>query len=639
MLADIRSPADLRKLSLSQLGELAKEIRKTIVETTARTGGHVAPNLGTVELTLAMHCVFDSPRDRIFWDVGHQCYAHKLVTGRYDRFRTLRQEGGVAGFPKRKESEHDGHDAGHSGDSISLALGAAIGDRLRGEARRSVAVIGDGSIVVGMAFEALNHAGETKQDLTVVLNDNEMSIAPSTGAMAVYLNRVTTGRMYNRMRADVWNLLGLLPADLTDRARIAARKLAEGLKSMVVPSVVFEELGFRYVGPVDGHDLTELIPTFERIRSFRGPVLVHVVTRKGYGYRPAVERPELFHGLGPFDCATGECAKSPGRTFTGTFGEAAVAMAGRDDRVVTVTAGMCLGTGLDEFRSKFPNRIFDVGICEQHAVAFGAGLALAGLRPFVVVYSTFLQRAFDQVIEDVCLQRLPVVLVVDRAGFVGEDGPTHHGVFDLGYLGMIPGMTVMAPMDEDELVLMLDYARTWTEGPIAIRYPRGGSGLPSAVHAPVVMGQAEEMRKGRDGCVLALGATAGAVLAAAQELSKEGIELEVVNARFMKPLNEDFIADVARRFPVLVTVEENVLPGGFGAAVCGLLETIGTEGVRVRRLGIGDRFVEHASRKRLLEAEGLAGAPLVGRLRKLVCTEPDGGRLRESRRLDRQPVD
>ncbi|HDR00033.1 MAG TPA: 1-deoxy-D-xylulose-5-phosphate synthase, partial [candidate division WOR-3 bacterium] len=553
MLADIRSPADLRKLSLVQLNELAGEIRRVIVETTAKTGGHVAPNLGVVELTLALHSVFDSPRDRIFWDVGHQCYVHKLITGRYERFATLRQESGLAGFPKRAESEHDSNDPGHSGDSISLALGAAIGDRLRGEPRRSIAVIGDGSVVAGMAFEALNHAGELKQDLTVVLNDNEMSIAPSTGAMASYLSRVTTGRMYNRMRADVWNLLGLLPSDLTDRARVAARKLAEGLKSMVVPSVVFEELGFRYVGPVDGHSLAELIPTFERIRSLHGPVLVHVVTRKGQGYPPAIERPEVFHGVGPFDCETGECVKAAGRTFTGAFGAAIVGMAGRDDRVVAITAGMCLGTGLDEFRAKFPNRVFDVGICEQHAVTFGAGLALAGMRPFVVIYSTFLQRAFDQVIEDVCLQKLPVVLVLDRAGLVGEDGPTHHGVFDLGYLGMLPGMTVMAPMDEDELALMLEFARNRTGGPVAIRYPRGGSGLPETRHRPIKFGRAEPLREGGDGCVLALGATVGAALGAARVLAREGVELTVVNARFMKPLDEGLVADLARRYRVLVT--------------------------------------------------------------------------------------
>jgi 1-deoxy-D-xylulose-5-phosphate synthase len=618
-LADIKSPTDLRKLSLTQLTELAAEIRKVIVETTARTGGHVAPNLGVVELTLALHCVFDSPQDRLFWDVGHQSYAHKLVTGRYRRFGTLRQEGGVAGFPKRAESEHDSYDSGHSGDSISLALGAAIGDRLRGESRRAVAVIGDGSIVTGMAFEALNHAGELKQDLVVVLNDNEMSIAPSTGAMASYLNRIITGRMYNRMRADVWNLLGLMPADLTDRARLAARRLEEGLKNLVVPSVVFEELGFRYIGPVDGHSLVELIPTFERIRQLHGPVLVHVVTRKGHGYRPAVDRPEVFHGVGPFECETGECAASPGPTYSSTFGAALVAMAARDDRVVAITAGMCLGTGLDEFRAKFPNRVFDVGICEQHAVALGAGLALAGMRPFVVVYSTFLQRAFDQLVEDVCLQALPVVLAVDRAGFVGEDGPTHHGVFDLSYLGMLPGMTVMAPKDEDELVRMLEFARTHTGGPVAIRYPRGGSGNPPPgcrdAGPGIEPGRAEIVRAGEDGCVLALGSMVTTALEAAESLAGEGIRLAVVNARFLKPLDEELIVELAARYSMIVTLEENVLAGGFGAAVAGLLERRGAA-CRVRRLGIADRFVEAAPRRRLLEVERLAGAPLLDELRK-----------------------
>ncbi|MFO7639592.1 MAG: 1-deoxy-D-xylulose-5-phosphate synthase [bacterium] len=614
-LADITGPADLRRLSLGQLNELAAEIRRVIIETCSRTGGHVAPNLGVVELTLALHCVFDSPKDRVFWDVGHQCYTHKLLTGRYGKFSTLRQEGGIAGFPKRAESEHDSHDPGHSGDSLSLALGAAIGDRLRGEPRRAIAVIGDGSVVAGMAFEALNHAGELKQDLTVVLNDNEMSIAPSTGAMASYLSRVTTGRVYNRVRADVWNLLGLLPADLTDRTRVAARKLAEGLKNLVVPSVVFEELGFRYVGPVDGHSLAELIPNLERVRGLHGPVLVHVVTRKGRGYKPAAERPEVFHGIGPYDCETGECAVSSERTFSATFGKALVEMAGRDDRVVAITAGMCLGTGLDDFRRKFPNRVFDVGICEQHAVGFGAGLALAGLRPFVVLYSTFLQRAFDQVVEDVCLQGLPVVLVVDRAGFVGEDGPTHHGVFDLGYLGMLPGMTVMAPKDEDELALMLEYARLHTGGPTAIRYPRGGSGMkPQPAVAPVAPGKAELLLEGDDGCLLAFGAMVAPALDAARVLGEEGIDLTVVNARFLKPLDSELILAMARRHASITTLEENVLTGGFGSAVAGVLEQAGVA-CPVNRLGVSDRFAAQAPRRRLLEAEGLAGEKLVEKLR------------------------
>lgn len=617
ILDRVDSPADLKKLLPAELVDLAEEIRRVIIETTGKTGGHIAPNLGVVELTLALHYVFESPRDRMFWDVGHQCYAHKLITGRRDAFATLRQYQGISGFPKRAESEHDIYDSGHSGDSISMALGTAIGSRLRGEDGHSIAVIGDGSIVTGMAFEALNHAGELKQDLIVVLNDNEMSIAPSSGAMAGHLNRIITGRAYNRMRADVWNLFGLMPLDMSDRARQAAKKIEEGMKNLVVPSMVFEELGFRYVGPVDGHSLPELIRTFKRLKFMHGPVLVHVATRKGRGYGPALKNPELFHGIGPFDCTTGKRTGGSGRSFAQAFGESMLDLAGRDDRVVAITAGMCLGTGLQAFRERFPNRLFDVGICEQHAVTFAAGLAMAGLRPVVALYSTFLQRALDQVVEDVCLQKLPVIFAVDRAGFVGEDGPTHHGVFDLTYLGMLPGMTVMAPKDEAELADMLEFARKHESGPVAVRYPRGSSGVcPLQVTSPVDLGRSETLREGADGCVVAIGSMVWPVMQAAEELASGGPDLTVVNARFVKPLDEDRILELANRFPTIVTAEENVLNGGFGAAVFGLLEQRGVD-VRVRRLGISDHFVQHASRPRLLEQEGLVGATLVKRLRTI----------------------
>jgi 1-deoxy-D-xylulose-5-phosphate synthase len=498
-----------------------------------------------------------------------------------------------------------------------MALGTAIGSRLRGEDGRSIAVIGDGSIVTGMAFEALNHAGELKQDLTVVLNDNEMSIAPSSGAMAGHLNRIITGRTYNRMRADVWNLFGLMPLDMSDRARQAAKKIEEGMKNLVVPSMVFEELGFRYVGPVDGHSLPELIRTFKRLKFMHGPVLVHVATRKGRGYEPALKNPELFHGIGPFDCTTGKRTGGNGRSFAQAFGESMLDLAGRDDRVVAITAGMCLGTGLQGFRERFPNRLFDVGICEQHAVTFAAGLAMAGLRPVVALYSTFLQRALDQVIEDVCLQKLPVIFAVDRAGFVGEDGPTHHGVFDLTYLGMMPGMTVMAPKDEAELADMLEFARKHESGPVAVRYPRGSSGACSPqVRRPIELGRSETLREGTDGCVVAIGSMVWPVMQATEQLASGGPDLTVVNARFVKPLDEDRILELANRYRTIATAEENVLNGGFGSAVVGLLEQRGMD-VRVRRLGISDHFVQHASRSRLLEQEGLAGAALVNRLRTI----------------------
>jgi 1-deoxy-D-xylulose-5-phosphate synthase len=620
LLDGVRSPADVRRMSLSKLRELAGEIRELIVKTTARNGGHTAPSLGVVELTLALHYVYDTPHDQIIWDVGHQCYAHKIITGRAGRFDTLRRQGGISGFPKKAESEYDTLDTGHSGDSISVALGNAVGDRLRGASRRSVAVIGDGSIVAGMAFEALNNAGCLKQDVVVVLNDNEMSIARSTGAMAGYLNRMITGKMYNRLRSDVWNLLGLMPEDLSGKSRAAARKLQEGLKNLVVPSILFEELGFRYVGPVDGHDLSALIDTFRRVRELHGPVLVHVVTRKGKGYGPAMRHPEVFHGTGPFDVDSGKPLSAAGPSFTATFGSKMVELAGEDERVVAVTAGMCLGTGLLPFRDKFPNRLFDVGICEQHAVAFGAGLAMTGVRPVVAVYSTFLARGLDQVIQDVCLQKLPVVLAVDRGGLVGEDGPTHHGVFDLSYLGMVPGLVVMAPMDEAELEAMLEFAIRHEDGPVAIRYPRGGSGVqPRPEPAPVELGKAEMLREGEQGCVLALGYMSSVAGRAADILKSRGMDVTLVNSRFVKPLDADLILSMADRYPVIATIEENVLAGGFGAAVSELLAKSG-RAARVVRFGLEDRFYEQGPRSWLLDQAGLSPEKLADRLEQILTS-------------------
>jgi 1-deoxy-D-xylulose-5-phosphate synthase len=618
LLDGVHSPADVRSMSLVQLQQLAAEIRELIVKTTARTGGHTAPSLGVVELTLALHSVYDTPNDQIIWDVGHQCYAHKIITGRRGRFETLRQKDGISGFPKKSESVYDTFDTGHSGDSIGVALGAAVGDRLRGSPRRSVAVIGDGSVTAGMAFEALNSAGCLKQDIVVVLNDNEMSIARSAGAMAGYLNRIITGKMYNRLRADAWNLLGHLPDDLSDKSRLAARKLQEGLKNLVVPSLLFEELGFRYIGPVDGHNLADLIATFRRVRELHGPVLVHVVTRKGKGYEPAMRHPEVFHGTGPFDVDTGRPAPSTGTTFTAAFGEKMVALAGRDDRIVAITAGMCLGTGLLPFRDKFPNRLFDVGICEQHAVTFAAGLAMAGVRPVVALYSTFLTRGLDQVIQDVCLQRLPVVFAVDRGGLVGEDGPTHHGVFDLSYLGMAPGLTVMAPMDESELEAMLEFAIAYADGPTAIRYPRGGSGLMRrASVAPIELGKAEVLREGESGCVLAVGYMAGVVSRATEILRDRGVNVTLVNSRFVKPLDQGLILSLADRHPVIVTVEENVLSGGYGSAVSQLVERSGRR-TRVTSIGLDDRFYEQGPRSWLLDQAGLSPEKLAARLLQIL---------------------
>lgn len=619
LLERIDSPASLKKLSLAELRLLAGEIRELIVNTVARTGGHLAPNLGVVELTLALHYAFNTPEDWIIWDVGHQCYTHKIITGRREKFATLRQRRGIAGFPKRKESEYDVFDTGHSGNSISAALGMVTGGRLAGKERRVIAVIGDGSIVTGMALEALNHAGSLKEDLIVVLNDNEMSIAQTTGAIATHLNRIITGRLYNRLRDDAWTLLGHLPRDLSSRARLAAHKLQEGLKNLIVPSVLFEELGFRYIGPVDGHNLSKLIETFRRIQRLRGPVLVHIVTCKGEGYEPAKKNPEVFHGTGPFDVATGEpIGPTPNfrlptsvsglpKTFTDQFGAKMVELAGRDKRVVAITAGMCLGTGLSEFRERFPERFFDVGICEQHAVTFAAGLAQVGLRPVVVIYSTFLLRALDQILQDVCLQELPVIFAVDRAGIVGEDGPTHHGVFDLSYLTMFPNMVVTAPRDGEELAGLLEFALMFQNGPVAIRYPRGATekitgeaGGGEGMDRVVELGKGEVLRTGGDGAVLAVGSAVGWAMAAAELLAAKGIKVTVADARFVKPVDEELVVRLAQVNQRLVTVEENSLLGGFGNLVSLTMERNRVSG-RLYRLGIEDRFIEHGRRELLVE--------------------------------------
>jgi 1-deoxy-D-xylulose-5-phosphate synthase len=620
ILDAINSPEDIRKLSLNELRQLAREIRDLIITTTAHTGGHLAPNLGVVELTLALHYVFNTPEDRIVWDVGHQCYTHKIITGRKERFGSLRQYGGIAGFPKRSESVYDVFDTGHSGNSISVSLGMVTADYLLGiDKRHTVAVIGDGSIVTGMALEALNHAGMLKRDIIVVLNDNEMSIARSTGAIAAYLNRMITGKVYNRIREDAWLLLGHLPKDLSDRARLAARKLEEGLKSLVVPSLLFEELGFRYIGPIDGHSISELIETFRRVKGLKGPVLVHVVTKKGQGYPIAMAQPEQFHGIGPFDVTTGESKAAAEPTFTDSFGKKIVELAEQNPKVVTITAGMCLGTGLKLLRDRFPDRFFDVGICEQHAVSFAAGLARNGLKPVVAIYSTFLMRAIDQLLQDVCLQNLPVVLAVDRAGLVGEDGPTHHGVYDLSYLTMLPNVTIFAPRDELDMERMLEYAVQCFEGPVALRYPRGGSGfsVSSTQRSPIVPGKGELLRRGKDGAVLAVGSMVRYALEAADVLARQGLDLAVADARSVKPLDEELVAELAQIKGKLVTIEENTLLGGFGGIVSLALEKMGLD-CQLRRIGVEDRFIEHGPRTKLLKVCGLDVDSIAVRLKQFL---------------------
>jgi 1-deoxy-D-xylulose-5-phosphate synthase len=613
VLDGIDSPADLRRLERNDLSRLAEEIREEIISTCSQVGGHVAPSLGVVELTLALHYVFDTPRDKLIWDVGHQTYAHKLITGRRKQFKTLRQEGGISGFPKREESIYDTFGSGHSGTSISVALGMAEARDLRGDDHKVVAIIGDGGLTAGMAFEALNCAGEQKRDLIVVVNDNEMSISKSVGAISAYLNRIMTGHRVNRFRDDIKRFLQEIPGIGSSVLKFV-KQSEESLKGLLVPGILFEELGFQYFGPLEGHHLDHLIETFRNIRKLKGPILIHVLTKKGKGYPPAEQNPDIYHGVGRFERATGRIyTNSSPPTYTEIFGRTLVELAGKDERVVAITAAMPLGTGLTEFAERFPKRFYDIGIAEQHGVTFAAGLALEGLRPVVAIYSTFLQRAYDQIVQDVCLQRVPVVFAMDRGGIVGEDGPTHQGLFDFSYLRHIPGMILMAPKDENELRRILATAIQYEDGPIAFRYPRGsGYGVPlDKKIKPLEIGRGEVLREGTDVLILAIGSTVYPALQAATLLEAEGIGVTVVNSRFVVPLDEELIDDLARRHRVLMTVEENVVTGGFGSAVLEFLHTKSYSPPRVRCLGIPARFVEHSPqavlrRKYRLDPEGIA---------------------------------
>ncbi|MGQ9920535.1 MAG: 1-deoxy-D-xylulose-5-phosphate synthase [Desulfobacca sp.] len=607
LLETINSPTDLKKIAVEQLPQLAQEIRELIISTVACTGGHLAPNLGVVELTIALHYVFDSPRDKIVWDVGHQAYTHKILTGRRDTFHTLRQSGGISGFPKRVESPHDAFDTGHSSTSISAALGMAVGKALKKERRRVVAVIGDGSMTAGLAFEGLNNAGDLNKDLIVVLNDNEMSISSNVGALSSFLSRKLTKRAMVYARRQFENFLKMVPG-IGEELMLWAKKSEESFKAFLTPGMLFEALKFNYLGPVQGHRFDHLLETFNNVKNLTGPILVHVLTTKGKGYEPAECNPTCFHGLGCFDLQTGKPKKTVGDlpSYTAVFGETMVKLGKEDHRLVAITAAMPDGTGLVDFRLHYPERFFDVGICEQHAVTFAAGLAVEGLRPVVAVYSTFLQRAYDQVLHDVCLQNLPVVFALDRGGIVGEDGETHQGVFDLSYLRHLPNMVLMAPKDEDELRHML-YTAINHKGPIALRYPRGSAvGVPlSPVLRNIPIGQAEVLTEGQDLLILAVGASVYPALEAAQELTRQGFLATVVNARFVKPLDQSTILTLAAKCGRVLTVEENVAAGGFGSAVLELLADHGMFGIPVKRLGVGDVFVEHGSQEVLRRKYGL----------------------------------
>ena len=603
ILDTINSPADVKALSMEELKQLAEEIRQLLISVIAKTGGHLAPNLGVVELTLALHRVFSTPEDKIVFDVGHQAYIHKIITGRREQFPTLRQYGGLSGFPKRSESAHDAFGTGHSSTSISAALGMAVARDIKQQDYNVIAVIGDGSMTGGMAFEALNNAGTLHKRMIVVLNDNEMSISKNVGAMSEYLYHLRTGETYNKIKHDLEGWLKNM--DFGSDVLKALRRLKGSVKYLMVPTSIFEELGFTYLGPIDGHDLPTLIEVMQAAKKIDGPVLVHVLTKKGKGYKPAEESPNKFHGTGPFEIATGKKITNPNApiTYTEVFGKALTELANEDKDIIGITAAMPDGTGLSTFAKAHPTRFFDVGIAEQHAVTSAAGAAAAGLKPVAAIYSTFLQRAYDSVLHDICMQKLHVTLCLDRAGLVGDDGYTHHGVFDYAYLRSMPEMTVMAPKDENELRHMLKTAVDF-DGPISLRYPRG-SGVGVDITEPMQalpIGKAEVLREGQDVSIWAIGSMVQSAAQAAEKLAEQGISAGVVNMRFVKPLDKELLLAQAKEYGKIVTLEEGVLQGGVGSAV---LETLNEAQLltkcQVLTLGIPDEFVLHGDKKLLFK--------------------------------------
>ncbi len=608
ILNQINSPDDLKKLPQSKLPELAQEIRELIIETCAKNGGHVAPSLGVVELTIAMHRSFDSPKDKLIWDVGHQTYAHKILTGRRDSFHTLRTLNGISGFPKRCESEHDIWEVGHSSTSLSAATGFAVARDIDKKNSKVVAVIGDGSMTSGIAFEGLNHAGHLNRDMIVILNDNEMSIAENVGALSGFLTRTSSSEFIYKLKRETEQFVKQAKSEMGHGIIRLARKVENSFKGLFTPAMMFQAFGFEYIGPIDGHDLPLLLETMERVKKFDNAVLIHVITTKGKGYKPAEQNPSLFHGVGPFDIETGKVkkGKAGAASYTAIFGNTLARLAEEDDRIVAITAAMPDGTGLTAFGKQNPDRFVDVGIAEQHGVTFAAGLACEGKKPVVAIYSTFLQRAFDQVLHDVCLQNLPVVFALDRGGVVGSDGPTHHGVFDLSYLRIIPNMTLMAPKDENELQHMLKTSVEFN-GPIAVRYPRGnGYGIPLEQELKTLpIGKAEILRNGNDGVLIAVGSMVYPAVEAAVLLEQEGLNLTVVNARFIKPLDTELILDLAKKFDKMITLEENALQGGFGTAILEELQLHGVTGVSVMRIGYPDIYIEQGEQHELRAIHGL----------------------------------
>ncbi|GAB6117649.1 1-deoxy-D-xylulose-5-phosphate synthase [Thermoanaerobacter brockii subsp. lactiethylicus] len=613
MLEQIDSPYDLKKLDKKDFPLICEEIRQFLIEKVSKTGGHLASNLGIVELTIALHYVFNSPVDKIIWDVGHQCYVHKMLTGRKDQFDTLRKFNGLSGYTKRTESVHDIFGAGHSSTSISAALGIAKARDLKGEKYSVVAVIGDGALTGGMAFEALNNAGRSKTDLIVVLNHNEMSISENVGSLSLYLSKLRTDPTYNKLKQEVDNLLNIVPP-IGKSLHKYIERIKDSVKQLVVPGMFFEEMGFTYLGPIDGHDVGSLIEVLERAKKIKGPILVHVITKKGKGYKFAEKFPDKFHSAAPFDIQTGKFVNEGQATYSDVFGKTLTEMALKDDKIVAITAAMPEGTGLIHFAKLIPERFFDVGIAEQHATTFAAGMAVQGYKPYFAVYSTFLQRAYDQLIHDVCIQKLPVVFAIDRAGIVGEDGETHQGVFDLSYLRPIPNITIMSPKDANELVEMVKLSRN-LEFPVAIRYPRGKAGeFDITRECSIEFGKAELVTEGKEIAIFALGRMVGKVLEAKEILKVSDLQPFIVNLRFVKPLDEELILDISNKVKFIVTVEDNVIAGGVGSAI---LELLNSNGIYkpVLRLGFPDKFIEHGDVENLfkkynLDAESIANTIL-----------------------------
>jgi len=592
---------DLKKLNNDQLNALAADIRQLIIEVVSKNGGHLASNLGVVELTIALHKVFNSSIDKIIWDVGHQSYVHKILTGRKDEFTTLRQYKGLSGFPKRKESMHDIFETGHSSTSISAGLGYALSRDIKKENYNIISVIGDGAMTAGMAFEALNQAGDEKTKLIVILNDNEMSISPNVGGLSQYLNRIRTAPSYFKMKEDVEVILNSIPA-IGKKVFKTAERAKDSLKYFLVPGVFFEELGFKYLGPIDGHNIDELIEVLERAKGVNGPVLVHVLTKKGKGYKPAEDFPDSFHSAPAFNIYTGERKKKSNKpSYSDILGETLVSLAETDERIVAITAAMPAGTGLSNFQKKFPNRFFDVGIAEQHGVTFSAGLAANGLKPFFAVYSTFLQRGYDQVLHDVCIQNLPVTFAIDRSGLVGNDGETHHGVFDLSYLNHMPNMTIVAPKDKTEFTDMIKFCSKYN-APIAIRYPRGSCEdiFDKSSYQEIEFGKGEVLFTGKDIAIIAIGKMVEHGNKVRKRLIESNINATLVNARFVKPLDETLINDISSKHSLIITMEDNAKMGGFGSSVNDLLIKLNYKG-NILNIGLPDNFIEHGSVEELFK--------------------------------------